>query len=235
MIVDTRAKIFLSEERGMSETTSFRSFQTFNFGKYSNENKQPVGDLYLLNDDTLEGSRSLSMLVQENSFIVLLPVAGAIIYNDGLAHENIIAAGQVQIFYLKKDTTISISNPFRDQPVNFIQLWFRQPTPQPMSQPMLVTYDVNSKTGGLVTVTGDGWSNFQIPFQLSVGKFNGRDETVYRHDNKKAVFVFVLEGAFEVEGRLLHARDGLALWESAAVEMEALSNNAILLLTELQP
>lgn len=138
MIVGSKAKIFLSEERGMSERTSFMRFQTFNVGKYCNEHKQLLGDLYLLNDDMRDGSRSLSMPVQEDSFIVLLPVEGAIIYNDGLAHENIIAAGQVQIFYLKKDTNISVSNPFKDQPVNFIQLWFRQTTPHPMANQSLL-------------------------------------------------------------------------------------------------
>lgn len=43
----------------------------------------------------------------------------------------------------------------------------------------------------------------------------------------------MLEGAFEVQGTLLHARDGLALWETDEVEMEALSNDAIILLVEL--
>ena len=77
-----------------------------------------------------------------------------------------------------------------------------------------------------------GESSF--PFSISIGKFDGRGETTYRVKNKDAgLFVFVLEGAFEVQGTLLHARDGLALWETDEVEMEALSNDAIILLVEL--
>jgi hypothetical protein len=34
---------------------------------------------------------------------------------------------------------------------------------------------------------------------------------------------------------LLHARDGLALWEVEAVEFEALSNNAIIFFIECLP
>jgi len=37
---------------------------------------------------------------------------------------------------------------------------------------------------------------------------------------------------FEAEGRLLHERDGLALWDTVEIEMEALSNDAIILLIE---
>ena len=73
-----------------------------------------------------------------------------------------------------------------------------------------------------------------MPATLSVGKFSGRAETVYHSKQSSAnVFVFVLEGAFEVEGRLLHARDGLALWQTTAVEMEALSNDALVMLVEM--
>lgn len=43
----------------------------------------------------------------------------------------------------------------------------------------------------------------------------------------------VLAGAFEVEGRLLHAHDGLALWDTATVELEALSPDALVLVVEL--
>lgn len=46
-------------------------------------------------------------------------------------------------------------------------------------------------------------------------------------------FALVLAGAFEVAGRLLHAHDGLALWDTAAVALEALGNDAVLLVLEL--
>jgi hypothetical protein len=46
----------------------------------------------------------------------------------------------------------------------------------------------------------------------------------------------VLAGAFEAEGRLLHAKDGLALWDARApLEIEALSDNALLLVLALLP
>jgi hypothetical protein len=81
--------------------------------------------------------------------------------------------------------------------------------------------------------------NFHLPFGISIGKFSGRAETDYRPKNKEAgLFVFVIEGAFEVEGRLLHARDGLAIEQadesdSYRIEMEALSNDAVILTIEL--
>lgn len=67
-----------------------------------------------------------------------------------------------------------------------------------------------------------------------IAKFSGRQTAVQSfRDNTKAVFCFVIEGAFKLEERLLHAKDGLALWNSRQADMEALSNDAIVFLVEL--
>jgi len=46
-------------------------------------------------------------------------------------------------------------------------------------------------------------------------------------------FCFVIAGAFELENRLLQMRDGLAVNGPCAVELEALSEGALLLTIEL--
>ncbi|MBC6988212.1 hypothetical protein H9I52_00875 [Hymenobacter sp. BT491] len=51
--------------------------------------------------------------------------------------------------------------------------------------------------------------------------------------SRSRFFAFVVTGAFEVEGRLLHKRDGLALWYVQEVELKALSNDALVLVLEL--
>ena len=63
----------------------------------------------------------------------------------------------------------------------------------------------------------------------------GREDGVYSLKNpQNGVFVFVIEGAFEVQNRLLEPRDGLAISAVEAIEFEALSNNAIILFLEIK-
>lgn len=233
MIRQTKAKIFLAEDRGLNETNHFRSLHTFNFGNYFNEHKTSFNDIYVVNDDTLDGGRSLSMLVQEPSYVLLLPVVGAINYKDSQGNENLVAAGQVHIIYAAKGVTISINNPFKEYLVNFLQVWIKTGALTAAANAYLNSYFVNKKIDKLVNISPCNINEPALPFIASIGKFNGRGETTYQLQYKKSgLFVFVLEGAFEVEGRLLHARDGLAVWETKAVEMEALSNDAIILLIE---
>jgi len=74
-----------------------------------------------------------------------------------------------------------------------------------------------------------------------IGKYDGRNDGIYQLkavENKQlanGIFVFILSGAFDVQNRFLHARDGLALsdLQDELIEFEALSNDAILLLMEI--
>lgn len=227
------AKIFLADERGLNETDRFRSWNTFNFGKYYNEYKQPVGDVYVLNDDMLAGGSSLSMLVEEDSYIILLPIAGAIVYNDSENNESLMAAGQIRVAYTVKGTTFEIINPFKDEVINFLQVWIKADK-KIVPSSCISTYDVNEFQNSLIKISPRQLNSSVLPFSISIGKFAGRGETTYQiTEQTKSLFVLVLAGAFEVEGRLLHERDGLALWNAREIEIEALSNDAILLTIEL--
>lgn len=227
MIKQTKGKIFLAAERGINETAWLRSYNTFNFGKYQHEHKQPVGDMYVLNDDTLAGRKSLRMLIGEDSYVIILPVHGAVETNNSLA-----VAGQAQLVNAQRGTKIGFCNPFGKDPINFLQVWIKSGAGKINSATQTFTYpDVNDHINRLVPVFSD--TEGQLPFVFSIGKFSGRGETVYQKKQSNSfLFVFVLEGAFEVEGRLLHARDGLALYDAEEADMEALSAGAIILLIE---
>jgi redox-sensitive bicupin YhaK (pirin superfamily) len=233
MIRQSKGKMFLADERGLNETEWFRSWNTFNFGKYFNEHKDPFGNLYVVNDDTLDGGRSLRMIIEEHSYVILVPVAGAIAYKDNLGNQNLIAAGQIQVLDLAKDAMIEIANPFKEGLVNFLQIWIRADKVKETATSNLLTYDVNKYLDNLIKIVPENSGSSSLPFTVSIGKFSGRAETIYKLTTENSgLFFFVIEGPFELEGRLLHARDGLALWEIEEVELEALSNDAIILLIE---
>lgn len=229
MVQQNKGKIFLADERGHHEMEWFRSFSTFNFGKYQLEHKTPFGPLYILNDETLAGGKSISMTIEADSLILLIPIVGTIAYTDSLGHANYIEAGEGQVYSTPKGTTIEIGNPFHDELVNFLQIWFYGEEAAADKEPQLIPFDLVNNINQLVPMPVNNSS-----YKISIGKYNGRQESVYKlSDTRNGIFVFVIEGTFEVQFRLLHSRDGLALWEAGEVEWEALSNNAILLVMEM--
>ena len=73
-----------------------------------------------------------------------------------------------------------------------------------------------------------------LPFRISIGQFSGREEVVKSVVDFPNVFCYVLAGAFEISGRLLQPLDGLAIWDIEEIDMEALSNNALVLMVEMK-
>ncbi|AEV99001.1 hypothetical protein A4D02_10610 [Niastella koreensis] len=229
MVQQNKGKIFLAEERGHHETDWFRSFNTFNFGQYQQEHKLPFGPFYVLNDETLAGGKSISMTVEADSVIVLIPVVGTIAYTDSAGHANCVSAGECLLYTTPKNTTIQISNPYHDELVNFLQLWFYKLGNERDNAPQVTLFNIINNTNQLVPIPVT-----HPHYKFSIGKYNGREESVYKLSQlQNGLFAFVIQGAFEVQYRLLHPRDGLALWEASEIELEALSNDAIILVMEI--
>ncbi|MCW3110957.1 MAG: pirin [Segetibacter sp.] len=233
----SKAKMFLAEERGCNETDLYRTYNTFNFENYFNEHKQPFDNLYVLNDQTLAPGHILNINIKESSVIYLLPVVGALSCKDSHANETIANAGQLLVCIMDNSTSLEVSNPYPDQLINFLELRVKTGVQETGNKSELFNFDLDEKKNSLIPVTTTSTAITTTPTQplISVGKFAGREEAVYKLSvNHNSLFVFIIHGAFEVHGRLLHARDCLGLWnEPGDIELEALSNDAIVLMIEL--
>jgi len=209
MVPQSKAKIFPAAERGLNESSCFRSYNSFN-------HKTPFGTLYVLNEDTLAGKHSVTMQVEHDSDIILIPVVGAI-----ACEEILVQAGQTQLLSLSGNTSFTITNPYETELVKFLQLWIKVDN---RTTARLTDFDLEAGRNTLVK-TGNG---------LLMGIFDGRTEVTYNVQQPgNALFAFVIEGAFEIQYRLLETGDSLGLWETEEIELEALSENAIILIVEM--
>jgi len=231
-MIATKAKLFLAEERELNETPWFRSFHMFGYGPYQQEQQKPFGRMYLLNDDVLGAGRSMTMQVEEPTGIILLPVTGTLGFKTSAGHTGALSAGQVQLLMLSNGDELELINPYATAEVNFLQIWIRHELPA-YSISVSSDFDVNVFQNSLLKISPQWLGDHRLPFSISIGKFSGRGEADFYPSSPDAgVFMLVLDGAFEVAGRLLHARDGLALYENSPIEIEALSYEAVILVVE---
>ncbi len=226
MKTQTDAQIFLADSRGLSRTDFFQSYHTFNFGSYVAEGREPFGSLGLLNNDTLRPGASLSMQVETNTEVVLIPVVGGLEYQiDG--QTDFLEAGQAGRFSLTAGKSYAVVNPYEQETINVLQLWLTSSTPAFTPGIAQLSFDLATKNKLLPLFNTAEHQGF-------IGRFDGRAEDTYLLRNSaNGVFVVVLQGAFEVANRLLQANDGLALRNLTEVELEALSNDAVLVLIEV--
>jgi quercetin 2,3-dioxygenase len=230
MLPQSKAKMFLADERGHSEMEWFRSYNTFNFGPYQKEHKQPFGTLHVCNDDTLAADRSISWRVEEDTQLLLLPLAGSLEYKDSLGNHTTLEAGDCCYSVLPAGASFQLINPCASDLIRFLHCWCRDNTAHSVTDSFNVSFDLQASKNSIIPLM----QNQPVVVRAGIGLFDGRAEAVYRlKDKQRGLFVLVIEGAFEVQYRLLHAGDALALWELDEVELEALSNNALILLLEV--
>jgi hypothetical protein len=229
METKTEATIYLASQRGCSQTDSFRSCHTFNYAKYFNEHRKPVGHLKAINDNTLKESFTIKHTPQDTTLVILLPIVGACEYKSS-GTQGLADVGQIAAFCVSEDTEFEISNPYESELINYLHI--ELVIDCPLNFTNYSEFDLDSNTNKLVLLFPDQPAIYKN-VSIHLGKFQGREECVYKlQDASKRIFAFVIEGVFEFQNRLLHARDGLLLNNAPEVEFEALSNDAIILLIE---
>ncbi|GAB3835983.1 pirin family protein [Hymenobacter jeollabukensis] len=221
----TPGKIFLGEQRGLTETAQFRRYSTLSFGPYADAHKGPVGRLRALNDELLAGGQQVSLRAETAALLLVLPITGAVRVSTPQHDPAPVDAGEALLLPLAADAEVHFQNPYPADVISFLHLWLDTATP--LTAPQRFTFAPEALDNQLATIVA---ADARLDFTLQLGRFAGRHEAVCRLAEGARLFAFVVAGAFELEGRLLHEKDALALWGTAEVELEALSNDALVLL-----
>lgn len=225
MINQSQAQIYLAASRGKQQTQAYNCWSTLNFGNYQEESRKAFGSLFLFNYYILAPKESLTIVAQKDSLHYILPLFGGIEYKDQQQNDNLLVTEQFQQVVCQEETNFEISNPF-DKNVSFLQMGFNTKTSAFTTA--FLGFDFKEKNKLIPLFENNTASAF-------IAQFDGRKEAYYQLKNKgNGIFTFIINGAFEFENRLLEAGDALSLKEIEAVEWEALSENALLLLIEIQ-
>ncbi len=233
MIEQTNATIYLSDQRRCTQTETFRSFHTFNFGSFFDENKKPFANLLAFNEDTLMPNSCVTHTVDAQTTVIILPIHGTVeVFNDFNTEGVYVGIGEAYFFTTVDEEFLKVINPYDSDIVSYLQIHLQNVDFQPFNKEKITAFDFIPAPNQLLPFFLDEDKNQNTLGYI--GQYEGRKESIYTLKNpKNSVFVFVIEGVFEVQNRLLHARDGLSLSEIDVLELEALSNVAVILLLEL--
>lgn len=224
-MIQHEAKIFLSAQRPKTELSWFRSFHSFN---YADLYKQPIGSLKVLNDNTLSAGKGLKTQIEKSTEVLIIPLVGGVEFKNSTGYHDFLETGKVQIFLAQAGTEYEVFNPYETELINYLEVLIEKE--QVIETSTTSAIIDTEKCNELLLI-------FYSPQQdalVSFGKYWGREEGVYqRHFGKSSMYFFVIEGAFEIDNKLMEARDGLAIFDAEEIEFEALSNNAMFLIFEI--
>jgi hypothetical protein len=231
MVRQTEAVIFLNDQRDCSQADWFRSYQTYNAGSHFHDLKSNHENLEVINDLTLKGGCTLKRRLTKNTLILLVPVIGELHYRNSRT-EGALDVGQSFLFAVDSGDAFEISNLYQNELINFLEIRISVGS-SIGNKTLLSSFDLETNKGSLIPLVIPDEKTVDSKTPAVIGKFYGRQEGAYHPTNfENEVFAFVIEGVFEVQHRLLHARDGLALFHLDKIEFEALSKEAIIVFLE---
>lgn len=226
-------RILKSDNRLFEKTGSGKRFFSLNYGLYQKENRDNAGILSFLNDEFLAPGKEASFCHEKDVQVFVLPLVGAV-YTPFLKNEpgeGIIQFNESGFFDVAAGVPYTLSNPYENEWVNFLHIGFVNNAPLHRSGKALIDLQPEHKNKLIPVLVEDYYVS---SFSATLGFYDGRQSGNYRLKNPdNEIFVFVINGAFEVESRMLEHRDGLSLATASEIEFEALSENAILLVLEM--
>ncbi len=230
--------IHKSNTRGHANHGWLDTYHTFSFANYHNPERMNFGVLRVLNDDTVMAGQGFGTHPHDNMEIISIPLEGDLEHKDSMGNVKVIKQGDVQVMSAGSGITHSEYNKNSDKDVKFLQIWLfpKEQNVQPRYDQISISdlaqenkfYQILSphKDDPGVWIHQDAW--------FSLGNFEKGAADVYRLNKKgNGIYLFVLEGDFEVEGQSLGRRDGMGIWDQESVNLEAKSENSRVLLMEV--
>lgn len=223
-------QIHLADQRGFTKTHNMSRYSSFNYGNYFNEYRKPFGRLEVLNDEMLAGGKSTIITVENSCWFVLMPVTGEVLLKC-LNGTRLIDVGEVFVVYLTAGEDLELMNLYKNDWINYLYLQLKDGEVINVQPDQVFKFDFTGRQNELINLIPNSGKH---PFRLHIGLLDGRTDLLYPLQNNNSLFyAFVLAGAFELQGRLMHERDGLALWQLEEADLEALSNNAVIVILEM--
>lgn len=225
-----------ADSRGFADHGWLKSHHTFSFADYYHPERMHFGMLRVLNDDQVAGGKGFAAHPHNNMEIVSIPLHGDLAHKDSMGHEQVIRQGDVQIMSAGTGVVHSEYNHHIEDPVHFLQIWVlpreRNIAPR-YAQQHFASAERHNRLQVVVSSLRDTPDALDINQDASfvLGAFDPGFQTDYtlRHSNS-GVYVFVLEGQLKAGDESLSRRDGLGVWETEHLPLQALTKAEFLLI-----
>jgi redox-sensitive bicupin YhaK (pirin superfamily) len=234
MSTTAQARIYLSSQRGITQTEGLTSLHTFNFGDYAAEGRVALERLCAFNHHTLEAGNKTHIQIDTVTEIILLPILGGLELIDHHQKSFFAASGEHIRLVATPEKPVIILNPYETETIQYLEIHFKAESGALLSNQITEHMAVNSFSLQENRISETTFSTLDQLISGSIGQYAGRQDDLYKLKNQRDnLFVYIIRGAFEVEDRLLENGDALALNQVKSVKFEALSQGAIILLIEV--
>lgn len=206
-----------SDSRGYADHGWLKSYHTFSFADYYDQNFMGFGSLRVINDDYLEPGTGFPLHGHRNMEIITLVLEGAIEHKDILGNEEVVPYGHVQRMSAGSGIRHSEYNPNRNEHLKLLQIWIEPDVMEVNPRYDRKDFTKEHQQWGIKTlVSGYDELNTLDIYQkarIQHGLFQPDSQQELKLDPSKLYWLQMVKGELSIQELTLSAGDGLALKE----------------------
>ncbi len=229
-------RIFPADQRGKADFGWLKANFSFSFGSYYNPESVQFGALRVLNDDTIAPGAGFGTHPHDNMEIITIPLEGGLKHKDSIGNEGVIKFGEVQVMSAGSGILHSEMNASHTEIAKTLQLWVFSEKENVEPRYDQKSFDLDKNVNKLVTVVSPHdkiendslWVYQQTCFSLGI--FEAGQEFEYElHSGNHGVYLFLIAGEIEIEGKTIGKRDAAGITEIASFKVKTNQQSKILL------
>lgn len=116
-------RIRKSEERGYFDFGWLKTYHTFSFGEYFDQEHMHFSDLRVINHDFIEPANGFPLHGHRDMEIITYVLKGCVEHQDSMGNKTQIQAGEVQVMSAGSGVQHSEYNPSKSEVLELVQIW----------------------------------------------------------------------------------------------------------------
>ena len=220
-----------ADERGYTEFEWLKSWHTFAFGGYQDDEHHSFRALRVINEDIVAPGHGFPEHPHRNMEILTYVISGELSHRDSLGHTHTVQAGQVQYMSAGTGVTHSEFNASPTQSVHLLQIWI---TPHALGlRPAYADWSAPEKTGELTLIACSEGADSALAVRQDVRLFLGHvregESLSFATQEDRGVWLQMISGELALPEETLRAGDGFASEGISSLELSAASDARFLL------
>jgi redox-sensitive bicupin YhaK (pirin superfamily) len=227
--------IHKAESRGHANHGWLDTHHSFSFANYYNPERMHFGVLRVLNDDSVAAGRGFGTHPHDNMEIISIPLEGDLEHKDSMGNTAVIKEGDVQVMSAGTGVFHSEYNRNKNKDVKFLQIWVFPNTKDVQPRYDQISLNELKKPNEFYQILSPNaddqgvWIHQNAWFHMA--DLDAGVNTSYQLKGEgTGVYAFVLDGQLEMAGEKLSKRDGMGVWETNELRVQAETKSRLLLM-----
>jgi quercetin 2,3-dioxygenase len=227
-------QIIRADERFHLESDWLSAYWLFSFDRYYDPQNMNFGPLRVFNHDTIAGGGGFPTHPHREMEIVTYVLQGALAHKDSTGGRGVIHSGEVQRMTAGTGIAHSELNASEAEPVKLLQIWLNPATSSLTPGYEQKQFTAEQRAGKLLPIVAGqdqpGTLKIHQDATFYVARLNAGEDATHDLKAGRRAFLYVIEGALEVNGEKLETGDQARIVAGEQLKLTATQTSEIILI-----